>query len=127
MEGDRFVLRSITDEIMYALMELSGQEYVDMYATAMKERIARERRARLREAAEAALPGRAVDELERALDADGLAESRVEDDDDEDTPEGVDDGVGRDDDALASLAGSDGSEVYDPSEDDEGGHARRAS
>ena len=34
MEGDRFVLRSVTDEIMYALMELSGQEYVDMYATA---------------------------------------------------------------------------------------------
>ena len=32
MEGDRFVLRSITDEIMYELMELSGQEYVDVYA-----------------------------------------------------------------------------------------------
>ena len=30
MEGDRFVLRSVTDEIMYALMELSGQEYVDL-------------------------------------------------------------------------------------------------
>ena len=43
MEGDRFVLRSITDEIMYALMELSGQEYVDIYATSMKE-IARRRR-----------------------------------------------------------------------------------
>jgi 1-acyl-sn-glycerol-3-phosphate acyltransferase len=78
MEGDRFVLRSITDEVMYALMELSGQEYVDMYATAMKERIARERRSRLREAAEAALPGRAVDELERALDADGLASAGAE-------------------------------------------------
>jgi 1-acyl-sn-glycerol-3-phosphate acyltransferase len=38
MEGDRFVLRSITDEIMYELMELSGQEYVDMYASAAKER-----------------------------------------------------------------------------------------
>jgi 1-acyl-sn-glycerol-3-phosphate acyltransferase len=33
MEGDRFVLRSITDEIMYELMLLSGQEYVDQYAT----------------------------------------------------------------------------------------------
>ena len=32
MEDDRFVLRSITDEIMYELMLLSGQEYVDMYA-----------------------------------------------------------------------------------------------
>ena len=41
MEGDRFVLRSITDEIMYELMELSGQEYVDIYAQVAKERLAR--------------------------------------------------------------------------------------
>ena len=40
MEGDRFVLRSITDEIMYELMQLSGQEYVDCYATKAKEDIA---------------------------------------------------------------------------------------
>ena len=39
MEGDRFVLRSITDEIMYELMELSGQEYVDIYAQVAKERL----------------------------------------------------------------------------------------
>ena len=32
MESDRLVLRAVTDEIMYALMDLSGQEYVDMYA-----------------------------------------------------------------------------------------------
>jgi len=38
MEGDRFVLRSITDEIMYELLELSGQEYVDIYASAAKKR-----------------------------------------------------------------------------------------
>jgi 1-acyl-sn-glycerol-3-phosphate acyltransferase len=38
MEGDRFVLRSITDEIMYELMELSGQEYVDIYAQVAKDR-----------------------------------------------------------------------------------------
>jgi 1-acyl-sn-glycerol-3-phosphate acyltransferase len=37
MSEDRFILRSITDEIMYAIMELSGQEYVDMYAPAAKE------------------------------------------------------------------------------------------
>ena len=36
MESDRFVLRSITDEIMYELMDLSGQEYVDMYAQKAK-------------------------------------------------------------------------------------------
>ena len=32
MAGDRYVERSLTDEIMYALMQLSGQEYVDLYA-----------------------------------------------------------------------------------------------
>ncbi|WP_306254966.1 1-acyl-sn-glycerol-3-phosphate acyltransferase [Ornithinimicrobium cryptoxanthini] len=40
MEEDRTVLRSITDEIMYELMQLSGQEYVDDYAASVKERIA---------------------------------------------------------------------------------------
>ena len=35
--GDRFILRSATDEIIYALMDLSRQEYVDMYATKAKE------------------------------------------------------------------------------------------
>jgi 1-acyl-sn-glycerol-3-phosphate acyltransferase len=44
MEGDRFVLRSVTDEIMYELMTLSGQEYVDMYATKAKTEIAAGRR-----------------------------------------------------------------------------------
>ena len=33
MENDRYILRSITDEIMYEIMRLSGQEYVDMYAS----------------------------------------------------------------------------------------------
>ena len=40
MANDRFILRSVTDEIMYALMRLSGQEYVDMYAATAKARIA---------------------------------------------------------------------------------------
>ena len=39
MECDRFVLRSITDEIMYELMVLSSREYVDVYAASMKERL----------------------------------------------------------------------------------------
>src|SRR5215213_2113520 len=34
--NDRDVLRWITDEIMNAVMELSGQEYVDVYGTAAK-------------------------------------------------------------------------------------------
>ena len=37
MENDRFVLRSMTDELMYELMELSGQEYVDVYSARAKE------------------------------------------------------------------------------------------
>lgn len=38
MEGDRFILRSVTDEIMYALHALGEQEYVDMYASSVKEK-----------------------------------------------------------------------------------------
>jgi 1-acyl-sn-glycerol-3-phosphate acyltransferase len=38
MEGDRFVLRSITDEIMYELSRISGQEYVDVYASSRRGR-----------------------------------------------------------------------------------------
>ena len=36
LENDRFILRSITDEIMYEIMRLSGQEYVDIYAAQAK-------------------------------------------------------------------------------------------
>jgi 1-acyl-sn-glycerol-3-phosphate acyltransferase len=36
MSGDRFVERAVTDEIMYELMELSGREYVDIYAQKAK-------------------------------------------------------------------------------------------
>lgn len=32
-EKDRFVLRSVTDEIVYEIMQLSGQDYVDEYAS----------------------------------------------------------------------------------------------
>ena len=37
MENDRYILRSVTDEIMYEIMRLSGQEYVDQYASHAKE------------------------------------------------------------------------------------------
>ena len=55
MEGDRFVLRSITDEIMYELMLLSGQEYVDTYATQAKADLEQARSA-AREAPVSAAP-----------------------------------------------------------------------
>ncbi|MCS3428603.1 1-acyl-sn-glycerol-3-phosphate acyltransferase [Leucobacter aridicollis] len=38
MSADRFVLRSVTDEITLAIQELSGQEYVDVYASSVRER-----------------------------------------------------------------------------------------
>jgi 1-acyl-sn-glycerol-3-phosphate acyltransferase len=40
MAEDRLIQRSVTDEIMYELMRLSGQEYVDEYAAVVKLRLA---------------------------------------------------------------------------------------
>ncbi|WP_246065964.1 lysophospholipid acyltransferase family protein [Geodermatophilus aquaeductus] len=37
LAGDRFVERSVTDEIMYEIMTLSGQEYVDVYGATVKK------------------------------------------------------------------------------------------
>ncbi|MET8455715.1 lysophospholipid acyltransferase family protein [Streptomyces parvulus] len=41
MEGEKAVLRAATDEIMYAILSLSGQEYVDRYAADVKAEAAR--------------------------------------------------------------------------------------
>lgn len=49
MDNDRFILRSVTDEVMYEIMKLSGQEYVDIYATVAKRQIADAEAARKRE------------------------------------------------------------------------------
>lgn len=49
MEKDPRVLRAITDEIMYALMELSGQEYVDRYAQSVKAELEAEAKEARRE------------------------------------------------------------------------------
>jgi 1-acyl-sn-glycerol-3-phosphate acyltransferase len=37
LEGNRFIERAVIDEVMYELMRLSGQEYVDLYAVDVKE------------------------------------------------------------------------------------------
>ena len=37
LAGNRFVERAVTDEVMYELMLLSGQEYVDVYAASLKK------------------------------------------------------------------------------------------
>ena len=42
LDKDRYVLRAITDEIMYNLMLLSGQEYVDLSAADVKAQLAEE-------------------------------------------------------------------------------------
>ena len=60
MEDDRFVLRSVTDEVMYELMLLSRQEYVDIYATSMKDRLLAATRAKARE-----LQQEAVDKIDK--------------------------------------------------------------
>jgi 1-acyl-sn-glycerol-3-phosphate acyltransferase len=46
MENDRMVLRAVTDEIIYEIMKLSGQEYVDEYASQHKARKQAEKKAR---------------------------------------------------------------------------------
>jgi 1-acyl-sn-glycerol-3-phosphate acyltransferase len=41
MSGDRFIERAVTDEIMYELMQLSGREYIDIYAQKAKNAAAK--------------------------------------------------------------------------------------
>ena len=41
MEGDRYILRSVTDEIMVALQRLGEQQYDDVYASTVKDRAKR--------------------------------------------------------------------------------------
>jgi len=42
LAGNRFIERAVIDEVMYELMQLSGQEYVDLYAADVKESIERD-------------------------------------------------------------------------------------
>jgi 1-acyl-sn-glycerol-3-phosphate acyltransferase len=67
MEHDRFVLRAVTDEVMYEIMKLSGQEYVDMYATAAKRQIA-----------EAAKAAKAAEKAKEAKESDESGRTDVE-------------------------------------------------
>ncbi len=41
MEGERAVLRAVTDLIVYNIMQLSNQEYEDVYASTVKNRLAK--------------------------------------------------------------------------------------
>jgi 1-acyl-sn-glycerol-3-phosphate acyltransferase len=51
LENDRLVLRAVTDEIIYEIMKLSGQEYVDEYASQHKAKKHAEKRAHKHDAA----------------------------------------------------------------------------
>ncbi|HSK27821.1 MAG TPA: lysophospholipid acyltransferase family protein [Jiangellales bacterium] len=95
MENDRFVLRSVTDQIMYELMTLGGQEYVDMYAQKAKDQIAAARK-RGEEIVPSPDPDalRAVDEPEER----GPAEAQRPDD-------MLDDGLHRSDEEPGLRAG----------------------
>ncbi len=75
LEDDRFIQRSVTDEIMYELMRLSGQEYVDAYASTVKERLAAEKAAGRRTPKPGADTRRAAVRI--SSDAGGLATGAV--------------------------------------------------
>jgi 1-acyl-sn-glycerol-3-phosphate acyltransferase len=45
LDGERYAVRSVTDEIMYEILALSGQEYVDRYAGDVKAEAKAEARA----------------------------------------------------------------------------------
>jgi len=83
MEEDRFVLRSVTDEIMYELMLLSRQEYVDMYATSMKERLLTAARAKAKELQQDAVD--TIDKIDKGIKRDGTTPS--DDEQGHDTPD----------------------------------------
>jgi 1-acyl-sn-glycerol-3-phosphate acyltransferase len=68
LENDRFILRSITDEIMYEIMRLSGQEYVDIYATQAKA-LDKEKAKKASDAKAKADAAREAEEIETQLRA----------------------------------------------------------
>lgn len=83
---DHAVLRQITDEVMRELQRLSGQEYVDEYASTVKERLAERARAGLDKAKEGLTEarGKAREGLSEARDKakEGLADRRARKDED---------------------------------------------
>src|SRR5262249_57139347 len=60
MESDKLVLRAVTDEIIYEIMKLSGQEYVDQYAARHKALQHAEKRAHRHDGAAKAKAGGAA-------------------------------------------------------------------
>jgi 1-acyl-sn-glycerol-3-phosphate acyltransferase len=73
MENDKLVLRAVTDEIIYEIMKLSGQEYVDQYAVRHKAIQHAEKRALKHEAAAKAKAAGGAPEAAAAAGAAGAA------------------------------------------------------
>jgi 1-acyl-sn-glycerol-3-phosphate acyltransferase len=67
MSRDRYILRSVTDEIMYEILAMSGQEYVDVYAARMKQQLA-----------EAKADAKIEAKTEAKVKAEATAEARAE-------------------------------------------------
>jgi len=73
MENDGLVLRAVTDEIIYEIMKLSGQEYVDEYAAQHKAKKHAEKRAHKHDAAAAAAAAVGADKVATTADEAGAA------------------------------------------------------
>jgi 1-acyl-sn-glycerol-3-phosphate acyltransferase len=71
MSRDRYILRSVTDEIMYEILALSEQEYVDVYADRMKQQLAAAKAGARSEA-------KSLAKAEPTADAQGIAQARAE-------------------------------------------------
>jgi 1-acyl-sn-glycerol-3-phosphate acyltransferase len=82
MSRDRYILRSVTDEIMYEILAMSEQEYVDVYADRMKQQLAEAKAGAKTEAkteAKARAEATAEAKAEAATRADDEADPMVED------------------------------------------------
>jgi 1-acyl-sn-glycerol-3-phosphate acyltransferase len=75
--ADRFVLRSATDEIMYEIMLLSGQEYVDDYGSRAKEQIEAARKAEAERAAGTSSTASEADAPDVIVDVPETADAEV--------------------------------------------------
>ena len=84
MSRDRYILRSVTDEIMYEILAMSDQEYVDVYADRMKQQLAEaksEAKSEARARTEARADAKSKAEAGTAADAEirAQAATRVDD------------------------------------------------
>jgi 1-acyl-sn-glycerol-3-phosphate acyltransferase len=75
--SDRFVLRSVTDEVMYEIMMLSGQEYADEYGSKVKKQLDRAKAKAATDASSAAPPDDGVPPAPDVIDLTEPAEAPV--------------------------------------------------